>query len=372
MAGIYIHIPFCKQACHYCNFHFSTSIDDKPRMVDAICQEITLKKNIIDEEIQTIYFGGGTPSLLSATDIENIFTAIYSHYQITDQVEVTFETNPDDVSDDFIAILMNSPINRLSMGIQSFHQVDLEYMNRAHTAHEGQLALERCAKAGIDNISADLIYGVPTLSDEAWLENIHIMHEAGVQHTSCYQLTVEEKTPLAAFIERGSRISPSDETAVRQFYMLLDAMARLGYEAYEISNYSKPGFRSKHNSAYWTGAPYIGIGPSAHSFNNGQRLWNTVVNNRYMEEIEAGQIPEASEILSQADQYNEFVLTRLRTIEGIPIKYISTNFQEFRDHFINALSAPIDDKLIQQEEDHIRLTREGKVWADAVSAGLMA
>lgn len=340
-------------------------------MVNAICEELRIKSTIIDAPIQTIYLGGGTPSLLSSKELDAIFISIEKYYSLNQNQEITIEVNPDDVDKNFVQLIRDSPINRLSLGIQSFFNDDLQYMNRAHNAEEARRSVELCLSTGIDNITADLIYGVPGLSHRHWHENIDILASYDIPHMSCYQLTVEDKTPLEAFIERGAMESPNDEHAVEQFYILLDKMSWHGYEAYEISNYAKPGFRSKHNSAYWQSEPYLGFGPSAHSYYNKQRSWNTVVNKRYMESLEANELEQESELLTLENQYNEFVLTRLRTIEGISIKKINQLFPIYLEQFNKNLAAPLQNKLIKEIDNHIILTRKGKVWADAVSAGLM-
>ena len=372
MAGLYIHIPFCKQACHYCDFHFSTSLAYKPQMIAAISKEIELKSQFIKNKISTIYFGGGTPSLLSSAELDLLIRAIHHNYKLDEDLEITIEVNPDDVTTDFISMLKDSVVNRISMGIQSFFQEDLEYMNRAHNAQEARTALEACLASGFNNMTADLIYGVPTLSNKRWEENIDTLIQYNIPHLSCYQLTVEDKTPLEAYIDRGSMQAPSDESGVEHFNILLDKMDRHGYEDYEISNYAKPGFRSRHNSAYWKGESYLGFGPSAHSYIDNTRSWNTVVNNRYMEFIADGKLAEESEVLTDENRYNEFVLTRLRTMEGIPLFEIEKRFPKYVAHFKSCIPQHIQKVHIKESHDHIILTREGKVWADAISGSMMA
>ena len=371
MAGLYIHIPFCKQACHYCDFHFSTSSSYKPRMIASIIREIELKREMLHEEVHTIYFGGGTPSLLTKNELHDILNAIRDNYMLSTDLEITLEANPDDINSDFINTIVSSEVNRLSIGIQSFYETDLIYMNRAHNSAEAKKAIELCLDADIKNITADLIYGLPTLSHDNWKANVDQLIAYGIPHLSCYQLTVEDKTPLEAYIERGQLKPPKEEHGVEQFYLLLDKMAENKYEAYEISNYAKPGCRSRHNSAYWSGEAYLGFGPSAHSYFNNTRSWNTVVNNRYMEEIEAGHLVEMKEVLTPQNRYNEYVLTRLRTMEGIPTKTIDSTFKEFADHFHVMIKRPIEKKLLLQSNGNIVLTREGKIWADAISSELM-
>ncbi len=340
-------------------------------MINAICNELTLKSQWYRNEIKTIYLGGGTPSLLSDSDLHKIFNSIISNYYVVKDAEISIEVNPDDVNDDFISTMKSFPINRISLGVQSFFEPDLIYMNRAHSANEGRKALTRCIEAGFRNISVDLIYGTPTLSNENWIKNIDICISLDVPHLSCYQLTVEDKTPLAAFISRQEMIAPDENLCVQQFHILLDKMDVAGYEAYEISNYAKPGFRSRHNSSYWLGNSYIGIGPSAHSYVNNMRSWNTVVNSRYVSEIKQNKIPENREILNQQDLYNEFVLIRLRTMEGIHVPDICDRFPAYIDHFNSAINSLIEKQLLFEDMGNIRLTRNGKIWADAISAELM-
>ncbi len=372
MSGIYIHIPFCKQACHYCNFHFSTSLSYKPRMMQAINREIELKAGSLSDQVSSIYFGGGTPSLLSDEEVNSIYEKLSQYFDLSSDLEITLEVNPDDVDKSFVQMIRNSPINRLSLGIQSFFEKDLSYMNRAHNSTEAIRALEMCLETGINNITADLIYGLPTLTHSNWVENISRLCSYDIPHLSCYQLTVEAKTPLAALISKGESLAPSDEYAVEQFYLLLDQMDANGYEAYEISNYAKPGYRSRHNSSYWQGEAYLGLGPSAHSFIGNKRSWNTVVNKRYMERIEEGEIPEVVEVLSARDKYNEHILTRLRTIEGIFRKEIFASFPEFGAHFDQSLKSPLEKEMVIDENGQITLTRLGKIWADGVTSDLMA
>ena len=372
MAGIYIHIPFCKQACHYCNFHFSTSLEYKDRMLNAINQELILKSHILKEEVDTVYLGGGTPSLLTEVELNGLIDLIEEKFDLMPEPEITLEANPDDINNEFVRTIKYSAVNRLSIGIQSFFDVDLQYMNRAHSGEEAHQALRLCLNSGLENITADLIYGLPTLSETNWMENIDHMVHYGIPHVSCYQLTVEPQTPLHALIAQGKTEEPDDEKTVQQFYILMDKMEINDYEAYEISNFAKPGFRSRHNSSYWKGSHYIGVGPSAHSYIDNTRSWNTRVNKRYMEMIEAGEIPETKEELTRRDQYNEYILTRLRTMEGVSRKEIEQQYPEFLFGFDQVVSAYIKNKWITIDRNHYQLTRDGKIWTDKISSQLMA
>lgn len=371
MAGIYIHIPFCKQACHYCNFHFSTSVEFKPRMVRALCKELVIKSNAFNYPIETIYFGGGTPSLLTERQLNKIVDTVYENYTVIEDPEITFEVNPDDVSDAFVRALVFSEVNRVSLGVQSFFDEDLQYMHRAHQSDQAHVAIKKLLSAGFSNMSVDLIYGTPGLTTDRWKRNIELVKEYNIPHISCYQLTVEDKTPLEAFIERGVLRAPDDELAVEQFYVLLDEMESGNYEAYEISNYAKEGFRSNHNAAYWENKPYLGIGPSAHSYVADRRSWNTVVNNRYMEAVESDIIPEESEALSLNDQYNEYILTRLRTIEGVSKQTLTERFPDYLEHFVMGIKPYISTDHVIFTQGAYSLTRTGKVWADRISSELM-
>ena len=372
MAGIYIHIPFCKQACHYCNFHFSTSLEYKSEMLDAIVGELKMKAGLLNQKIETIYLGGGTPSLLAEKELWLLFDTIDSNYDLIDKPEITLEANPDDVNPSFVQLIKYTPINRLSLGIQSFFDEDLQYMNRAHAADDAHQALRLFKEAGIENITADLIYGMPTLSTSNWIQNIDLFLFYNIPHISCYQLTVEPKTPLHALISQGKLAPPNDQSTVEQFYLLLDKMEANGYEAYEISNFAKPGYRSRHNSSYWQGHPYIGIGPSAHSYFDNSRRWNTRVNKRYMEMIASGTIPETIEELTHRDQYNEYLLTRLRTIEGVSRQHIVEYFPSFLKIFDSSVTEFLKKQWMTTDGQSHTLTREGKIWTDKISSELMA
>ena len=317
MAGIYIHIPFCKQACHYCDFHFSTSLKKKKDLIQSLITELELRKEEFkNTEVETIYFGGGTPSLLTNNELQSIIDAVDGNYSVVAYPEITLEANPDDLSHNRIEALTNTPINRLSIGIQSFFETDLKLMNRAHNAQEAKACLEKAVEH-FDNISLDLIYGIPGASNKQWIKNIEIALSFGVPHISSYALTVEPKTALASFIEKGIIENVDDEQAHEQFHILKEQLEDAGFIHYELSNFGKEGFFSKNNSAYWQGKSYIGIGPSAHSFNGKKRSWNVRNNTKYIKAVLNGDLPMEIEQLTKIDQYNEYIMTGLRTVWGV-------------------------------------------------------
>ncbi len=376
LAGIYIHIPFCKQACYYCDFHFSTSLKKKNELLLAIKKELVLRKHEFgNEEIKTIYFGGGTPSILNSEELHEIFEVIYSNYTVIEHAEITLEANPDDLTSEKILELSKLPINRLSIGIQSFFEDDLKFMNRAHTAEESKKCLKEALKY-FDNITIDLIYGVPNMSAEKWLENLKIAFEFGVPHISSYALTVEEKTALASFIKKGN-VAPVDENlALEHFNLLVSETKKQGFVHYEISNFGKPTYFSKHNTSYWLGENYLGIGPSAHSFNGTERAWNVSNNAKYIKSLEVNNLPITIEKLSIENRYNEYIMTGLRTIWGVSFTKIETDFgSEFLQKLkINAVPF-IKNGLLQVKNDPdlgsvLLTTKKGKFLADGIASDL--
>jgi len=313
MAGIYLHIPFCKQACHYCDFHFSTSLKKKDEMIFALIQELNLRKTEIDEIIETIYFGGGTPSILTNEEINLLIDTVYSLFDVIENPEITLEANPDDLSVTRIQQLASSKINRLSIGVQSFYNEDLQMMNRAHNADEAWDCLVEATKF-FDNISIDLIYGIPGMAMDRWKSNIQKVLDLDIPHISTYALTVEPKTALATLIEKGKIPTPDDGEAHEHFLALVSILENNGFVHYELSNFGKASYFSKNNSAYWLGKKYLGIGPSAHSFDGKNRSWNIANNSLYMQSIQKNELPNETEALSMQDMYNEYVMTGLRTI----------------------------------------------------------
>ena len=371
MAGIYIHIPFCKQACHYCDFHFSTSLKKKDELVDALTKELELRKDEFNNTtVETIYFGGGTPSLLSNDELQLIIDAVYENYKVSENPEITLEANPDDLSKDRIIELSKSRINRLSIGIQSFFEDDLKLMNRAHNANEAKTCLEEATKH-FDNISLDLIYGIPGASNEQWLKNIEMALSFNVPHISSYALTVEPKTALASFIKKGVIEDVDDEQAHEQFHVLKEKLEASGFVHYELSNFGKDGYFSKNNSAYWQGKSYLGIGPSAHSFNGKQRGWNVKNNSKYINAIAQNELPMEIETLTQTDQYNEYIMTGLRTIWGVSIKKVEEDFGiVFKDYLIEQSEVFINQQLLYIDKAHVRVTKKGQFLCDGIASEL--
>ncbi len=369
MSGIYIHIPFCKQACHYCDFHFSTSLKKKDELVNALCTELVLRKEEIGE-VETIYFGGGTPSLLSSEELNQIFETIYSNHKISENPEITLEANPDDLSEEQIHKFTNSRINRLSIGIQSFYEEDLKLMNRAHNASEALDCIVE-AKKYFENISIDLIYGIPGMSDERWKKNLEIALNLDVPHLSCYALTVEPKTALKKFIEKGI-VPPVDEEVAKQHYeILLNETEKAGLENYEFSNFGKPGFHSRNNTAYWEGKSYLGIGPSAHSFDGNTRSWNVANNSKYIQSIQDGILPSEMEILSKEDKYNEYIMTGLRTQKGVSLQKVESEFgKNFSDYLRKQATNALQNKLLNLEDNTLKISKKGKFLSDGIAADL--
>jgi oxygen-independent coproporphyrinogen-3 oxidase len=367
LAGIYIHIPFCKQACSYCNFHFTTSLRRKNELVAALLSEMELRKDYLKgEPVETIYFGGGTPSLLPARDHEALIEKAHSTFKISPNTEITLETNPDDISEEKLMDWKEAGINRLSIGIQSFFEEDLKWMNRAHNAEQAMDSL-RAAVKHFNNITVDLIYGTPLLTNEKWKKNIDKVIVEGVVHLSCYALTVELKTPLYKLIKEQKTADIDPDKQSEQFLLLMQWMEEAGYEHYEISNFAKPGFISKHNSSYWRGKKYLGIGPSAHSFDGASRQWNISNNNIYIDSIEKGIIPYEKEILTPIQKLNEYIMTSLRTMEGLDLDQV----EDIIGHQLRTVSRKfIERGLMDEERGHLKLTKEGKLLADGIASEL--
>ncbi len=371
MAGIYIHIPFCKHACYYCDFHFSTNLAKKDQLILALEQELLLRMEAFKkEEIRTIYFGGGTPSVLQIAEIQYLVDAVYRNYKVIETPEITLEANPDDLSVTKIKELSDSSINRLSIGIQSFFDQDLKLMNRAHNANEAELCLSE-AKKHFDNISIDLIYGIPGMTNARWEENIAIALSYSLPHISSYALTVEPKTALKAFIEKGVIPDVDDEITQQQFYILLDILEGEGYVNYEISNFGKEGYFSKNNTAYWQGKKYMGIGPSAHSYNGIKRGWNISNNSKYIKSINQKLLPMEEETLTKTDRYNEYIMTGLRTIWGISLNKIETEFgNSYYKYLLLQSDKHIKEGLLTADGDMLCVTKKGKFLCDGIASDL--
>lgn len=368
MPGIYLHIPFCRKACHYCNFHFSTSLRLKDELLEALRGEMALRRSEGEDIVfDTIYFGGGTPSLLQAEELGGLLATIRNHYQLADDPEITLEANPDDLEAGFLHALRDAGINRLSIGIQSFREEDLLSLNRSHDSRQAEACLYLAREAGFDSLNADLIYGIPGLDDEALLENVRKLAEAGVDHVSAYALTVEPRTALDHFVRIGKSPAPEEEQTARQFGLLRSALAAEGFEHYEISNWALPGRLSRHNTSYWQGSPYLGLGPSAHSFDGKTRSWNVAHNPRYIEAIRQGSPEREVEELKPEDHYNEYVMTRLRTRWGCRPEDIAPEFQQ---HFHKGICMAEAKGMVCESGGAYILTEEGKLFADRVASDL--
>ena len=370
MAGVYIHVPFCRQACHYCNFYFTTSPGNKDKFIAALLREIELSKDYLEgDRIETLSFGGGTPSILSIAELSSIVRKLESQYDLSGLKEFTLEANPDDLSAEKIkklAELQSMGLNRFSIGVQSFFDEDLKYMNRAHDSEEALSCIKRVQDAGFENITIDLIYGTPTMNDERWLENLNITFGLGVPHISSYALTVEPKTNLANKIRKGESKPVNEEQAAMQFNILMEEMKSAGYEQYEISNFAKPGKYAIHNSNYWSGKKYLGLGPSAHSYNRVARKWNVANNVNYIQSIEQGIIPSEEEVLTKAEQINERIMTGLRTMWGL-------NLMEFEPQVMGWIKedlSVIDPEHYVLSGEVLVLTNKGRLFADAIAASL--
>ena len=371
MSGIYIHIPFCKQACHYCDFHFSTSMKKKDEMVLAIAKELQMRKNEFQNEIvETIYFGGGTPSRLQIADLKLQMDSIYEHYTLSEYPEITLEANPDDLSEEYLIALSEMGFNRLSIGIQSFFEDDLKMMNRAHNSAEAKKCLEQ-ATTYFDNISLDLIYGIPEMSNEKWIQNIETALSFGIPHISSYALTVEPKTALKKLIQTGEIAKPKDEVAEAHFMILVKMLEQNGFIHYELSNFGKENYFSKNNSAYWLGKKYIGIGPSAHSYDGVSRSWNVANNSLYLKSIQDNVLPSENEILSITDRYNEYIMTGLRTIWGVSLNRIETEFGiEYLNYLNKQTQKFVNDDLLVIENNILKPTSKGKFLTDGIASDL--
>ncbi|MGY6561183.1 MAG: radical SAM family heme chaperone HemW [Luteibaculaceae bacterium] len=371
MAGIYFHIPFCKQACHYCDFHFSTSLRFKTEMLQAMQREIFLRKDYLgNETVETIYFGGGTPSILAVEEIKALLESIHQYFSVSAEPEITLEANPDDLTPEKCAALYQAGINRLSIGIQSFNDKHLTLMNRAHNAEMALNCAQNARKNGIQNLSIDLMYGLPALSQEDWEENLRIALSLNPEHISAYNLTVEPKTALFHQVKKGLVQIPSDAESAKQFDTLCETLKQAGYRHYEISNFCKPGFISRHNSSYWQDVKYLGIGPSAHSYNHTSRQWNVAHNVNYIQAIrQDDELSYELEETTLESAFNEYLLTGLRTDWGINLNYIKARFgfdfqKKFRPKMVNLIAA---EKAVLQN-DTLILTEKGFLFADKIAS----
>ncbi len=372
MAGIYIHIPFCKKACHYCNFHFSTNLALQNDFTVALLKELELRISYLGKEtVETIYFGGGTPSLIPTSAIREILDSVYKNFSISRDPEITLESNPDDMDPQRLKEWKKAGINRLSVGVQSFFAEDLILMNRAHDSQQAILAIEQAKDAGFDNFSLDLIYGMPGLTNIKWNENLQKAISLNPTHISCYALTVEPKTALYKMIKQKtiSDIQPEEQAA--QFLDGIRVLEAAGFEHYEISSFAKPGKRSRHNSAYWQSEKYLGLGPAAHSFDGSGRQWNISNNALYISSLKAGQLNMESEILLPRDLLNEYIMTSLRTMEGLDLQKVSDQFGIEKSHLLeNNATKYIQSKKIKRKKEKLVLTDSGQLFADGIAASL--
>ncbi|NEM96466.1 radical SAM family heme chaperone HemW [Pontibacter burrus] len=374
MSGIYLHIPFCKQACHYCDFHFSTSMGTKEKTIQAIAQELELRKDYLQgQKVKTIYFGGGTPSLLTQPELQLLLQTIKRLFIVSDDAEITLEANPDDLKPEKLQELKAAGINRLSIGLQSFHEPHLRMMNRAHNATESLQCVKDAQAAGFDNITVDLIYGIPAPDHSIWLQDLGTLFSLNVQHVSCYALTIEPDTALGRWSKKGKFKPSEDDFTAQQFEILLEQMAQHGFVQYEISNFCKPGYESKHNGNYWRGVHYLGVGPSAHSFNGNSRQYNVANNRKYIDAIAQQTIPAEVEELTITDQANDYLLTTLRTTWGCDL----TRMRNVYKYDVQTTHHLYLQELQQKELAHIvddvlYLTDKGKLLADQITLDLMA
>jgi putative oxygen-independent coproporphyrinogen III oxidase len=374
MAGLYIHIPFCTSRCIYCGFYSTTLSEIKDKYVDAICKEIKLRKDyLIDEKIDTIYLGGGTPSTLSAGQLEKIFHCIYNDvYNGCKPFETTIECNPDDVTEMFADTINRLPVNRISMGAQTFCDKRLRFLRRRHCANDVRLAVKRLRQIGIRNISIDLIYGFPDETMEDWQKDISEAIRLGIEHISAYSLMIEEGTPLYDMMESGKISEINEELSRKMYETLIDRMESAGFEHYEISNFAKDGKKSKHNSCYWNSTHYIGIGAAAHSYDGNSRQWNVSDINEYIKNIEVGTIPADKEILDLSTRYDDLITTALRTKDGINLNKLVKEFGiEYRDFLIDNAKKYTDRNLMIFDDNNIRISREGLFISDAIMRDLM-
>ena len=368
MAGIYIHIPFCRDACHYCDFHFTISYSRADEMVDAICKEISLRKSYLDQqELSTIYFGGGTPSSLSVSKIAHIVDTVYANHPVSDQPEITLEANPDDLDPGYIRNIQKTGVNRLSIGVQSFINEDLEWMNRTHNANQAETGIDLCQKAGFTNLNIDLIYGLPGQTIEKWISNLNKVIELDVPHISAYHLTYEPGTALYYRKEKRKVEELKEDDSINQFQVLISQLKQAGFIHYEISNFAREGFFSKHNLGYWNQEQYIGIGPSAHSYNGISRQWNLPRNRSYILSMNESRDFFEIESLGVEKKFHEYIMTSLRTMWGADLEYIIRYFgEEHHHHILNKSNRYITTGDIVRENEKIILTDKGKLISDFI------
>lgn len=373
MAGIYIHIPFCKRRCIYCDFFSTTQSEKKAEYVHALCQELEMRKDYLgSEEIETIYLGGGTPSQLSQEELEEIFLYIYKVYQVRPQAEITLEANPDDLTQEYVSMLRKLPFNRISMGIQTFQEETLKLLHRRHTARQTIEAFRRCREAGFQNISIDLMYGLPGETLDTWKQDLQQAIDLQPEHISAYHLIYEEGTTLWNLREENKVQEAEEELSLALFKTLIDKLTKAGYEHYEISNFCMPGLHSRHNSSYWTGKKYLGCGPSAHSYNGVSRQWNISSLDKYIEGIRANQPEFEIEELDLNTRYNDFVLTTIRTCWGMPLSQLRTIYGETLYNYCLRMAKPhLEQGVLEIVGETLKLTPQGIFISDGIMSDLM-
>ncbi|MDD4968712.1 MAG: radical SAM family heme chaperone HemW [Paludibacter sp.] len=373
MAGIYIHIPFCKQRCTYCDFYTEVAPQFIPSLIDSMVKELYIRKDYLQNApINTIYFGGGTPSILSKEQFSIIFKAVYNLYTVADDAEITFEANPDDLTLEFLESLRSLPFNRMSIGIQSFDDKDLKRINRRHTSKQAIEAVKNAQQAGFSNISIDLIYGLPFQTPEAWEKQLDSALSLNIQHISAYGLTYEEGTALWKQRENGEIETVDDQNMNKMYLQLLDKVQEKGFEAYEISNFALQGYRSRHNSSYWKQEPYLGVGPSAHSYDLTSRQWNISSITDYIKAINSDAAFFEREVLTLNDRYNDFVMVSLRTADGLDMKTLRKEFgPELAAYCLKNIKTFIDSEQVYYFEDKLRLTPEGIQISNLILIQLM-
>ncbi|HAJ99335.1 MAG TPA: coproporphyrinogen III oxidase [Bacteroidales bacterium] len=379
MAGVYIHIPFCRQACHYCNFHFSVSLRKRNDFLECLLAEMEMRHNFFGNSsddlqkspIQSVYLGGGTPSLLGTDELNQIFEGVSKYFAISPNAEITIEANPDDLTFESLSALRQTPVNRLSIGVQSFHHSDLLFMNRAHTPAQAISAIENAKECGFQNLTIDLIYGTPTLSDSQWIDNLRRTLDLGVEHISAYALTVEPRTALDVLIRKGKAAPVDEEQTAMQFEIMVEILESKGYMHYEISNFALPGKFSQHNLSYWIGEPYLGLGPSAHSFHQNRRSWNIANTAAYIQSIRNGILPLESENLTLTQRYDEYLMTSLRTMWGCSLQKIEQQWGSEKMKELKGQCKPFLENGLMVETDHyLILTKKGRLFADRIASDL--
>ncbi|MGC9150929.1 MAG: radical SAM family heme chaperone HemW [Microbacter sp.] len=373
MSGIYFHIPFCKSKCYYCDFYSTNELSQTDRMVNAFCTEMSLRFSYLDDHdlLETIYFGGGTPSLLKKNHFKMIFETLNQHFNLQTVSELTLEANPEDITDDFLSMVKSFHFNRLSIGIQSFNELELSLLNRRHTAQAACDAVDR-AKKYFSNISIDLMFGLPQQTLQSWSETLKKAIQMGVQHISAYQLTIEKGTVLYRQIQQGKTRPASDEMSTNMYYMLVYTLKKAGFDQYEISNFALPSFHSRHNSSYWEGKHYLGIGPSAHSFNGLSRQWNVANHRLYMKGIENSHPNFEMEWLSEKEHFNEYVITSLRTAHGIDLETLTERFGiAAKEELLQKTEKYAESGWISTTQTHIKLTTKGFWFSDGIMVDLM-